>query len=174
MDDRLKRALAEARSVRFLCTGNAVRSAFAELYARHLGCPLPVDSAATRFQNTELFAETRAALAARGVAREAYASFRPRHLRALGPQGEGELASCVVFGMTADHLDAWRALHPGHERVFLLGALLGAGDPIADPVLDGASFEDAFATLERCVRALVDRLAGRGGGSERATPPESG
>ena len=51
----LAEALSGASHLRFLCSGNVVRSAFAELYARHVGCPLPVDSAATTFQNAELF-----------------------------------------------------------------------------------------------------------------------
>ena len=37
LSDRLDRALAGATGLRFLCSGNMVRSAFAELYARHLG-----------------------------------------------------------------------------------------------------------------------------------------
>ena len=41
------RALREAETFVFLCSGNMVRSAFAELYAQHTGFPLPVRSAAT-------------------------------------------------------------------------------------------------------------------------------
>ena len=42
----------------FVCSGNMVRSAFAELYARHLGIPITVHSAATTFRNDSIFPET--------------------------------------------------------------------------------------------------------------------
>lgn len=141
--------------MRFLCTGNMVRSAFAELYARHLGCPLPLDSAATVYRNEGLHPVTRAALVARGVERALLDAFRPRHLERLDFGDPGRL----VFGMAEEHLAAYRAAAGSTERLFLATALLGRDDPVGDPVLEGASFDGAFATLERCVEVLVGSLA---------------
>lgn len=156
----LRAALARARAVRFLCTGNMVRSAFAELYARHLGCPLPVDSAATVFENEGLFPQTRAALAALGVEPRALDAFRPRRLdRVAADAAPGR----VVFGMTPEHLDAYAArfgtldLGTGPDR-YLLTALLGREERVADPVLEGASFAVAFRTVQECVERLVEVL----------------
>ena len=81
----LDEALAHASGVRFLCTGNVVRSAFAELYARHVGLPLPVDSAATHYENTHLLRPTREALLARGVSPALLEAFRPRPVWRLPP-----------------------------------------------------------------------------------------
>lgn len=156
--DALGDALGRANGVRFLCTGNVVRSAFAELYARHLGCPLPVDSAATRFQNDALFPETRRALAALGVEAHLLDAFRPRHLTCVpGPPD----ARLVVFAMSAEHADAWRARFPEHRPVFRFLELVGRHGDVADPVLEGARFEDAFASVALGVRALAERLRGR-------------
>jgi protein-tyrosine-phosphatase len=142
--------------VLFLCTGNMVRSAFAELYARHLGCALPVGSAATVYRNHRLLAETAHALAARGLAAETLRRFRPRHLEDVGP---GVPASTLVLGMTRAHLAALAPWPAARGRAVLLGSLLGTDEEIADPVLDGADFERTFATVARAVEALVARLS---------------
>ena len=155
MDEELRQALRTARAIRFLCTGNVVRSAFAELYARHRGCPLPVDSAATVYQNPGLFPETRAALAARGVAAGELDAFRPRFLKRVGatdPEG------LVVFGMTREHLRAWSSFRPDPGPLFLLSAVAGSRAGIADPVLDGASFDATFGRVGRLVDALLEEL----------------
>jgi protein-tyrosine-phosphatase len=147
----LERALSEASGVRFLCSGNVVRSAFAELYARHLGLPLPVDSAATHFENERLFGPTRAALAARGVSEEILAAFRPRPIWRLEATPEPRL---VVLAMAPMNLEAWRRLHPDHDRSYLLREVEGKPEAIADPVLDGADFDQVFEAVARCVERL--------------------
>ncbi len=151
----LDRALRLASGVRFLCSGNVVRSAFAELYARHLKIALPVDSAATRFDSPELFPQTRAALLARGVAPELIAAFRPRPLWRI-PEPPAE--RLVVLGMSPEHLAAWRARFPSHGQTFLLREIEGAREPVADPVLEGADFTQAFETIARCVGRLIGRF----------------
>lgn len=155
----LDEALREACGVRFLCTGNVVRSAFAELYARHLGLPLPVDSAATHYENTRLMRPTREALLARGVERGALAAFRPRPIWDL-PAPAPRL---VVLAMAPLNLEAWRLRHPEHGPSYLLREVEGVAAPVADPVLDGADFDEAFATLARCVERLRERLAAPAG-----------
>ncbi|MFQ5990490.1 MAG: low molecular weight phosphatase family protein [Candidatus Methylomirabilales bacterium] len=144
-------------NILFVCTGNMVRSPFAELYARHLGCPLPVLSAATIFRNDEIYALTASALLSRGVARESIIEFRPRHLDDLGfPLDEGT----VAFGMTLDHLRALADRGMPQNRMFLLTEVLGRADEIRDPVLDGEEFAPVFDMIARCVEALVDGLRG--------------
>ena len=143
--------------MRFVCSGNMVRSAFAELYARHLGCVLPVDSCATTYRNPGLYPETRAALLRLGVNPDACDGFRPRHLDELPEDG----LSRVVFGMTPDHLDAYRLRFGARDPLLLLGAVDGTGQPIADPVLEPIGFAEVFAAVARNVRALVGRLPNR-------------
>jgi protein-tyrosine-phosphatase len=155
---RIVQALEAAERLRFLCTGNMVRSAFAEVYALHLGCPKPVDSAATIYQNSGLYPETRLALQARGVSAQMLDAFRSRQLDSLSDKPD---AGMLVFGMTHTHLDAWVARYPGHGNALLLSEVLGSQDEIADPVLDGADFGQAFARVASAVEAIVGVLKAR-------------
>ena len=155
MLDQVREALRSASSVRFLCTGNMVRSAFAELYARHLGCPLPVDSGATVYRNDGLFPQTQRALRGRGVGEDLLAAFRSRHIEDVPLDRE---SGRVVFGMVEEHLLEYRLRFGAGQPAFLLAQLIGTAEPIADPVLDGAPFDAVFDTVARCVEALVATL----------------
>lgn len=146
-----------AQGVRFVCSGNMVRSAFAELYARHLGCLLPVESCATTYRNPGLYPQARDALLRLGVDPAACDGFRPRHLDELPADG----LTRVVFGMTPAHLGAYRHRFGSRDRILLLDEIDGAGAPIADPVLEGVTFESALEAVAHNVRALVTRLAAR-------------
>ena len=150
--ERLAGDLARARSIRFLCTGNVVRSAFAELLARHLGCALEVDSAATVYQNEGLFPETRAALRARGVPESLCAGFTPRRLDRLPADADPDR---LVLGMSREHLEAYARARGHVEPRHRVLELLGRPEDLRDPVLEGADFEQTFATLERALRRLV-------------------
>jgi len=147
----LTRALTEADGILFLCSGNMVRSTFAELYARHLGLALPLASAATRFRNRGMYPETRAALRARGVAERELAAFRSRHLDELV---EPFARRTLVLGMRSEHLRAAEGAGAGRGRGFLLGEFLAPGEELPDPVLEGADFEATFARLATAVERL--------------------
>lgn len=156
--DDLESALAAADGVLFLCTGNMVRSAFAELYARHRGCPLPVGSAATVYRNDRLMPETGRALSARGVPDAWLRSFRPTHLDDLSLESGRRT---LVLVMAEMHREALAARPELQARAFLLAGLLGDPVAIADPVLDGADFDATFERVALCVDELVARLRRR-------------
>lgn len=141
-----------ASALVFVCSGNVVRSAFAELLARHLGAPLPVRSVATTYRSQALFPETRRALDARGVAPAVIHAFRPTYLSDVAEEIE---PGAVLFAMSRAHLAALERWPRLAARCHLLAAVLGAPREIADPVLEGADFEQTFALLERCVEALL-------------------
>ncbi|MEM7305408.1 MAG: hypothetical protein AAF682_02000 [Planctomycetota bacterium] len=158
MDPQLQAALGRAHEVVFLCSGNMVRSAFADLYAHHLGLPLAIRSLATTYRNDRIFPETALALGARGVDRARIEGFRPTHvddgLARVDP-------SAVLFGMRWHHLEP---LDAERGRAFLLMQLLGREEEIADPVLEGADFGRTFDQVARCVEALVEHLRQPGTG----------
>lgn len=147
--------LRAAQAVRFVCSGNMVRSAFAELYARHLGCAIEVDSCATTYRNERLYPQARTALVERGVDLRVCDGFRPRHLDDLPRDGVRR----VVLGMTGAHLEAYRLHFGPGDRIRLLGALDGSCESIGDPVLEEVTFESAFEAIERHVRMLVQTLS---------------
>ncbi len=161
MSRTLEPPLEGSRAVLFLCTGNMVRSAFADLYARHLGCPLPVSSAATLFRNDHLLDETARALEARGVPPAWTRAFRPRHLSDLVDDLD---ESTLILGMARQHLEPLARRPELQQRAFLLARLVGETDEILDPVLDGADFELTFRRIATCVETLVSRLRGRAPG----------
>jgi hypothetical protein len=132
-----------------------IRSAFAELYAQHVGCPLPVASAATRYDNDSIYIEAARALRSRGVAEVWIEGFRPTTLWSVE---EAIDASTVIFGMTGDHLTALTRPELA-GRAFLLTALIGCEDEIADPLFEG-NYGEAFETIEGCVDALIASAAG--------------
>ena len=157
--ESLKTALVDARSLWFLCSGNVVRSAFAEVYARHKVCPIPVRSAATRFRNDAMFPQTVSELKARGVGRVLVDRFAPVHLDDVVPDLRD---SDVVLGMTEDHIQDFRA-HVDtpralDERSFLLGDAFWNSEEIADPVLDGADYAKTFARIAKAVETLLVQI----------------
>lgn len=149
VNDDLQRALEAATSVRFLCSGNIVRSAFCELMGKHRSLPWKLDSAGTRFHNRSLYPETRTALLERGLTADELDGFRPRHLDEL----EDPPAGMLVLGMAEEHLAFWR--DRWDTPTFRMAALLDETAHVADPVLEGASFVATFERLERCLDAMA-------------------
>ena len=154
VDPSLQDRLEDASGLAFLCSGNIIRSAFAELWARHLGCPLPVRSGATTYRNARIHPPTARALEERGVDPAWTAGFRPTFVDELLPQLDDRV---VLFGMKREHLLALPA-HPGiADRSFLLTQARGRTDELADPMFEGG-LEEVLDTIADCVGALVARL----------------
>jgi protein-tyrosine-phosphatase len=153
IDTDLKLALRRPRIV-FVCSGNMVRSAFAELYARHIGVPREISSIATTYRNDRIFPDTARALKRLGVDTDAVDGFVPTHMDEV-PEPLDE--NCVLFAMTHSHLHALADTTHG-ATTFLMSRILGHGTEIADPVLEGADFGTTFLALERCVDALLIEL----------------
>ena len=164
MNRELRAALAGAEGLLFLCSGNMIRSAFAELYAQHLGAPLRLRSAGTIYPNSAIHPRAGAALEARGVPAAWPARFRPTLLRDLEPRS-GE----VLLGMTQRHLT--EAREQGFEgRSFLILAALSSGQEVPDPYFDGG-YDEAFDVLERATAAIVAELQRGGAGASKSEGP---
>ena len=152
-DDRdWRSALARCDEILFLCSGNILRSAFAELYGRHVGVALPLRSGATVYDNRSLHPGAERALQERGAPRALWRDFRPTPLQRLAPPGPGTL----VFGMTAAHLSAF----PEHGARFLLSEVLGRREDIADPI-DLVDMRPIFDTIQSAVDRLRTELQHR-------------
>ncbi|MFT7668743.1 MAG: protein-tyrosine-phosphatase [Planctomycetota bacterium] len=150
MNPKLKSALQESDSCLLLCSGNMIRSAFAELYALHLGWSVPVRSAGTTYPNSRIHPEARAALLALDVDSDLIKQFRPRLISDLAPApSDNEL----VIGMTNAHLA--EAFDQGASGpAFLLTAAVGEDHEIADPYFEGG-YDSVFADIARCIESLI-------------------
>lgn len=151
MQPDLQRALVEADGLLFLCSGNMIRSAFAELYARHLRLALPVRSAGTTYSNPRIHVEAARALTARGVVGAAIREFRPQLIEQLDPvPGKRELVLCMTRAQLADSRTSGV---PGPHHLLL--EAVGERGEIADPYFEGG-YTQVLADVARCVEALVD------------------
>ena len=136
------------KEVLFLCSGNVLRSAFCELYARHLEVPFRVTSGATVYRNDALFPESRIALLDRGVDAAWLDAFRPTHIERMSPR-----PGTRVFGMTRSHLRDFERRFPGEFELALTRGLVGEPGEIDDPLHTGR-YTETFDLLAACVEAL--------------------
>jgi hypothetical protein len=127
---------------------------------RRAGCPLPVASAGTIYDNDRIYDETARELRSRGVPQAWIAGFRPTTLWSVEPALD---VRTLVLGMTRAHLAALRRPELC-ARAFLLAEVQGRDEEIADPLETGA-YARAFATIAACVERLVERAQRRSGGS---------
>lgn len=140
----------EPRGLLFLCSGNVLRSAFCELYAKHRGLPFRIHSAGTQYRNRALFPESRAALQALGVAAPLLNQFRPRHIEDFEEPVE---PNSLVFGMTHAHLARFTATFGDSHETRLMLSVLGREEEVADPYLTG-DYTETFEVLTECINAL--------------------
>lgn len=123
--------------VLFLCSGNIMRSAFAELWARHRGFPRPVESAASTYRNDRIHPATARELATLGVPPAEIRRFAPRHLDlAAAGLSPAERASTLVLAMTREHLACAEGSFPASHCRLLEGAdgrAIDVPDPIDHP-----------------------------------------
>ena len=156
MHQALKDDLESCESVLFLCSGNMIRSAFAELWARHLGFQRPVRSAGTSFRNQSIHPRAGQDLLSRGVEAAWVEGFVPTLLGELAADLR-VLDGALVIGMTAEHLEAlapWPALA---RRSYLLSAVDGGAREVADPYFCGG-WEGTFERIARCVGSIGEVL----------------
>jgi protein-tyrosine-phosphatase len=133
-----------------------IRSAFAELYARHLGTSLRLRSAGTCYPNSAIHPRAGHALEVLGVPPAWTSQFRPTLLAELEPR-EGE----VLLGMTREHLAEARAQGFVGPAFLILGAL-SSEQEVPDPYFEGG-YEEAFDVLARATSAvLAEAAAARG------------
>ncbi len=151
MRSEVSRALDRASAVAFLCSGNIIRSAFAELYGRHLNGPYQLRSAATTYDSDWPYEPTRQALLKRGVSPKLIHDFKPTPLGKLLPQLDDR---AVLFGMKHEHIECLPPVPNLRRRSFLLSELLGRNEEIADPMFEGG-FEPVIKSIAHAVEALI-------------------
>eukprot|EP00993_Chasmostoma_nieuportense_P004834 NODE_5482_length_648_cov_24.785029_g5318_i0.p1 GENE.NODE_5482_length_648_cov_24.785029_g5318_i0~~NODE_5482_length_648_cov_24.785029_g5318_i0.p1 ORF type:complete len:154 (-),score=32.38 NODE_5482_length_648_cov_24.785029_g5318_i0:121-582(-) len=150
MDPTLAAAIQDSTTVMFVCSGNAIRSAFADVYSQHIQLRFPtVLSSGTIYQNKTLFPETAQALKQRSVDKALISKFRS----SMCADHSFDPKTAVIFVMTNTHLRdipaEWK------PRSYLLLEVLGRKQEIQDPSFEG-NYESAFAEIQQCVDRLQE------------------
>lgn len=163
ISSELEKAIKEAQTVIFLCSGNIIRSAFADIYSRHMCIErVRVLSAGTTYRNSSLHENTYAALSVRGVAKALLDNFAPTYLPDMDLVSEEPNLGAtpyLIFGMTDDHVSFVRKNIPSLSyQTFLLKELIGQKTNIGDPYFEG-NWDEAFNDISTCVTVLCKMLA---------------
>lgn len=147
--------------IAFICSGNIMRSPYAEFHARSKFNILNNDrskdvifkSGGVTYQNQYLHPEVRSLLLKEGFEKKDLESHTPRLLSNFSEYFEDV---DVYFAMTKAHKR--KLMELGKKNVFLLKELDNSYEDIQDPYFNPTMLEDIFATIKRCVSILVDLI----------------
>ncbi len=135
-------------TVVFVCSGNIIRSAFCELYAKHRGLAKEVISIGTTYHNRTIHPKSREKLLELGVPAYEIEEFRPTHI-----SEHSHRESMVYLVMTTSHIEDLVSNGIPEEHIHLLSEVGGDGTEIEDPYFTG-EYERVF----RALRSYVDKL----------------
>lgn len=156
---QLRAALTRSNKIVFVCSGNIIRSAYADLLCRHSGVVKEVFSVGTTYPNTEIHPNTAQQLRTENVSEELIKSFTPKLVHDVYDRFD---ESTVVFVMTKQHKKEFVKHHTKtkvpNDKVFLLMELLGEKDKdIKDPYWS-TNFTETFTTIKQCIDVLLKNL----------------
>lgn len=134
----------------FLCSGNIIRSAFADLYSRHIGVEKNILSAGTTYFNSRITKEAESKLISLGVDNNIISEFSPTHISNLALSNFSKI---IVFGMKRAHLSDFDLFPEKVIAKYLLSEIQGTREEIADPY-----FEGGYGSVFIQIKNYVDEL----------------
>ncbi len=138
----------------FVCSGNIIRSAFAHLYAQHIGIK-NVDSIATTYKNQKIHPETKKQLLKLGIPEEKINKFKPKQISQFKiPQNP------MFIVMTEKHKQQLISKGIPEDKIKKITQFIGKNNDIADPYWT-RRFTHAFKTIKECVQALKKEEASK-------------
>ena len=147
--------LKNSTKIIFVCSGNMIRSAFAELLAKHR---IPnftnFYSIGTTYFNRELSSFASIALSSRNVPDDLIKSFISTHMSNFDQGGDPE--DCFLV-MSEDHYDTIHREYP-NSNIFYISELLGEKIEIKDPYFFGG-YPDVFEYISECVDVMSRLLS---------------
>lgn len=146
----LKVKLKECDLILFLCSGNIIRSAFADLYARHICIEKNILSAGTTYFNSRISPEAEEELVSLGVNSNTITKFSPTHISNLDLTNFSKI---IVFGMKRPHLSDFDLFPEKVIGKYLLSEIRGTKEEIADPY-----FEGGYSSVFNQIKNLIDEL----------------
>lgn len=144
--------LDKIEKIYFVCSGNIIRSAFAELYLKHLlgdQSKLIIASFGTTYHNTRIHNKAQEYLSEIGISSD---NFTPTHISEISLDGK-----VIVFGMTKDHLHSLKNQWQDHSNLYLLSEISSDIIEIEDPYFSNNQ-ELAFKKAFEQIVTYVDRL----------------
>lgn len=146
----LKNNLKESDLILFLCSGNIIRSAFADLYSKHIRIEKNILSAGTTYFNSRITIEAKTELISLGVDTDLISKFSPTHISNLELTAYSKI---VVFGMKRAHLVDFDLTPDKVIGKYLLSEIQGTKEEIADPY-----FEGGYSSVFNQIKNYVDEL----------------
>ncbi|MFW9856009.1 MAG: hypothetical protein ACFFFG_13220 [Candidatus Thorarchaeota archaeon] len=144
-------------TINFICSGNIIRSPYAQLLFEHMIRDNPklnkihVESGAVTYNNSAMYPESERALREKGIDEETISSFRPRfHL------DYPEMFSRADLILVMSHKHIPRIPEEYREKTFLLRDFtLGKAENIPDPFFE-PPFDRAFHMIDESLDGLLE------------------
>jgi len=153
MEQDLDQLITTADTIYFVCSGNIIRSSFAELYARHLGID-NVSSYGTTYHNKHIHQRSAEKLHEIGVESQVIDNFSPTHLNATAQFTDND----IHIVMTTEHRDKLIAAGVSPNRILKIRELIGDDADVADPYFQN-NFDEAYDTIVAAVKQLSSYLS---------------
>lgn len=153
--ESLLRDIQLSNQIVYVCSGNIIRSAFAELYTRHLIGPkftISVASLGTDYHNSQILDITRKNLINQGVDIQKINNFHPTHISDFKVDKIDEV---IFFGMTRHHQSQLKRYFGKEIKSYLLPSILDENVEIEDPYFTN-NYDRVFHKIEKCVNQLVN------------------
>lgn len=142
--------------INFICSGNIIRSPYAQLLFEHMITDFPslkkikVESGAVTYQNTSIFPESAEALRGKGIDEKKISAFKPRYYL---EHPEMFSQADLILVMTHKHLP--RIPLEYREKAFLLSNFaLGRDENVPDPFFD-PPFSKAYNLIDEALDGLL-------------------
>lgn len=149
---KLEKALQECDTIVFLCSGNLIRSAFADIYSKHINIPKTLKSAGTDYYNAKISNKVIKVLESMGVDNNLIENFKPTNQSELVLDPNQMV---VVFGMKNQHIAKCNIAKEQVLGSYLLSEISGTKIEIADPYFEGG-FDDVIQLIKKYVDKISD------------------
>jgi len=153
--ETMLRDIHQSNRIVFVCSGNIIRSAFAELYLKHVikaRFNLSISSLGTDYHNSQILKLTRSVLINKGVDPREIDKFRPTHISDFSVD---KVDDFIFFSMTYHHQSQLESYLGRKIKSYLLSNLLEEDTEIEDPYFT-ENFDQVFDKIEECINQLVN------------------
>lgn len=147
----LIRNIKQSKQLTFACSGNIIRSAFAELLTKHLVKEKMISSLGTEYHNSQIHPQTKRILLDKGIESIKIDNFQPTHISKINPTA---IENIIFFSMTNDHKAKLEKYFGPKIKSYLLREIMNENREIEDPYFS-ENYDKVFSSIEECVIQLA-------------------